>query len=223
MSSDKRFTKKQIKEDKLVKTAFRTSQYIQKNPTAFIAGGIVLAVIFAAVLLFIWSSDKKKEESITLLARGRIAMESGQPEAGMGDLETLIKDHAGSEAAGIGAMILANYYYRNMEYDKALTYFEIVVSDYSGEKMMIANASSGAAACYEIAGNRAEAARYYRMAADSFPDRIWAPDQLKWAFYNYLAIGDTTTAISVIKELNSLYENTPEAIAAKRTLAEITY
>ena len=36
MSPAKRITKKQIKEDKLVTTAFKASEYIQKNPTPFI-------------------------------------------------------------------------------------------------------------------------------------------------------------------------------------------
>lgn len=223
MSSDKRVTKKQMKEDKLVTTAFKTSEYIQKNPTPFIVGGIVVAVVFAAVLLLMWSSDKKKSESTTLLSRARIAMETGQPESGISDLETLINDFGGSAQAGTAAMTLANYYYRNKEYDKALKNFQVVISDYGKEDLVRASAASGAAACFETAGNRAEAAKYYRMAAEAFPDRIWAPEQFKWAIYNYLAAGDTTAAISAINELTKLYETTPEAIAAKKTLAELTY
>ena len=223
MTSGKRFTKKAIREDKLVTSAFRTSEYIQKNPTSFVIGGVSLAVILAAILFFRWNANKTETEATTLLARGRLALEAGQPETGLADLENLVNDYSGSEQARMGAMLLANNYYRNADYEKSLQYFEMAARDRGGDPMRLAAAESGAAICHEMVGNRAEAAKYFKMAADDFPDRNWAPDYMKQAINNYLAVGDTATAIKVIDELFAKYETSTAAQAAKRTLAEITY
>ncbi|MEE9554322.1 MAG: tetratricopeptide repeat protein [candidate division Zixibacteria bacterium] len=224
MTSRKRFTKKEIKEDKLVTTAFKTSEYIQKNPAPFVFGGVVVAVIFAALLLFMWSADKKQAEATTLLARARLSMEAGQANVGITDLKALISDYAGTKQAGYGALRFANYYYQNdKDYDEALKYFEIVIADYPDDKVRLANAANGAASCYAHSGNFTEAAGLFEMSADVHPERSWAPGQMKQAIYHYIQAGDTAKAISVIKRLDSLYETSTESMAAQRILAEITY
>jgi tetratricopeptide (TPR) repeat protein len=223
MAPSKRFSKKQIKEDRLVTTAFRTSEYVQKNPTPFIFGGAALAVIIAAILLFIWNADRKQNEATELLVRARLSMEAGQPETAVPDLETLVEDYPGTEAAAKGALLLANHYYVNKEYESALRYFEIVVSDYTDDNIRLANAASGAAACLEFMGDPAKAAGYHEISAESFPDNMWAPEQMKRAMLNYLEAGDTSSAVAVAGDLDSLYQNTKEGLAAKRTLAELEY
>ena len=220
---DKRLSKKQIKEDKLVTTAFRTSEYIQKNPTPFVIGGVVMAVIFAAILLFMWNADKIESESMTLLARGRLSMETGQAETGKSDLENLITGYSDTKAAGAGALILANYHYTNGQYEDALKYFRMIIENYGGQKMILADAASGAAACLARNKEYAEAARLHEVSADAFPERIWAPGQMKEAVFFYLQAGDTTAAVAVIEKLDSLYETSTESMAAQRLLAEITY
>lgn len=223
MATSKRFSKKQIKEDRLVTTAFKTSEYVQKNPTPFVAGGIALAVIMAAILLFIWNADRKQTEASNLLVRARLSMEAGQPETAIPDLESLVRDYSGTEAAGKGALLLASHYYVNQEYEKALQYFDMIVSDYPGDEIRMANAASGAAVCHEFGGNFLEAARYHQISAEAFPDNIWAPEQMKRAMLNYLEAGDTSSAVIVANDLDSLFQNTKEGLAAKRTLAELNY
>ena len=53
MSPAKRITKKQMKEDRLVSSVFKTSEYIQKNPKPFIIVGTAAAVIFIAGIILI--------------------------------------------------------------------------------------------------------------------------------------------------------------------------
>lgn len=223
MTPPKRFTKKEIKEDRLVTTAFKTSEYIQKNPTPFIIGGVVVAVVVAGILLFMWSSNRKETEAAGLYARARMELEAGQQDAGVADLETLASEYTGTLPAGNGALTLANHYYQVKDYDKAMTYFQMVVSDYPEDAMRLSNAASGLAACYEIKGDRLQAAQYFLMAAKAYPTRLWAPAQMKQAVYDYLQAGDTTSAVSVIAELDSLYETSSESMAAQRLLAEIEY
>ena len=59
--SPKRITKKEIKEDKLVTTAFQFSEWIQMhlNHVLMVAGGVIL---LAVVVFFIFSSKAKREQ-----------------------------------------------------------------------------------------------------------------------------------------------------------------
>ncbi len=223
MAVDRRLSKKQMKEDKLVTTAFKASEYIQKNPNTFVIGGVVLAVIFAGILLFVWNADKVESDSIALLARGRLSVEIGQTESGIADLENLLAEFGGTRAAGTGATVLGNYYYRIGNYEEALKYFRIIIDEYGEQNMILADAASGAAACLIRNGEFAEAARLYEVSADAYKEWIWAPAQLKRAVYSYLHAGDTTSAVSVIGLLDSLYETSTESMAAQRILSEITY
>jgi len=223
MAPGKRFSKKEIKEDKLVTTAFRTSEYIQKNPTPFIVGGVIVGVLFAAVLLFMWSSDKKQTESDKLLARARIEMEMGQADLAVADLETLADSYPGSNAGLNGTLVLANYYFGKDDYENAKKYFEIAASGNTDDQLRLANANSGLAACYAMTGDYVKSAQYYKLSADVYPERIWAPEQLKWSIHYYIMAGDTASAISTINELNKKYETSTEAMESKKTLAELTY
>lgn len=223
MSPGKKFSKKQMREDKLVTTAFKASEYVQKNPTPFIIGGVVVAILFTAILLYTWNSGKKLNESVTLLARARLSLEAGQSESAVADLEDLVLNYSGTEAAGNGAMLMANYNFQTENYEDALKYFLIVIRDYNDHGLRLASATSGAAACYDINGDKLEAARYYQMSAEAYPEDMWGPDQLKQAVNCYLGAGDTAMAITVINNLDSLYQTSAAAMSAKKTLAEITY
>ena len=219
----KRLSKQQIKEDKLVTTAFKASEYIQKNPTPFVIGGVIAAVIFAAILLFMWNADKIDSESMALLARGRISMETDRVDNGKEDLESLLSEYADTRAAGAAALVLANYHYGISEYESALRYFRMIVDEYADHNLILADAASGAAACLARNKEYAEAALLYGISADAYPERIWAPGQIKEAIFYYLQAGDTTSAIATIGKLDLLYKTSTESMAAQRLLAEISY
>jgi len=221
MSPAKRFTKKEIREDKLVTSAFRTSEYIQKNPKPFIIGGTVFAVVFAAILLYMWNSDKVENDATTLLARGRLAIEAGQPDQMVSDLEDLVNNYSGTEQAGIGALMLGDYFYAQKEYEKAIQYYGQIPEKYTADSIRLASAESGIAICNEYLGNREEAAKHFMKAAAAFTNYNWAPDYMQRAIENYLAAGDTTSAVDAINELFKKYETTSQGQAARRTLAEI--
>ncbi len=223
MNPGKKITKKQIKEDKLVTSAFKVSEYIQKNPTSFVIGGSAALVIFAVIVLFFWNSGKKNSEADVLFGRAHLSVEMGQIDGAISDLLTIVNSYANTPVAPMACYTLANMYFETKDYDNASTYFKLIVSRYNIDKMILAGAAAGAAACGKIKGDYQEAGSLYRQAADLYPDEMWSPNYLLQAGKNYTAAADTASAISAYEALTANYSRTVEANSAKRTLAELKY
>ncbi len=223
MSPGKRITKKQMKEDRLVSTAFKTSEYIQKNPRAFIFGGIAVAVVFTAVLLFLWNTDRKNSEASGYLLRAQVANDSGLLNDTIIDLKMILDDYSDASSAEHACFMLANIYFENKNYEEAFRYFTRMISDYPHDKMKAASSAAGAAACQVELGDRREAGRYYKMAADLHPTEMWAPEYLMKAGTNFTAAGDLESAKLAYNEIINSFKGSRETNNAKRSLAEISF
>ena len=223
MSPGKRITKKQMKEDKLVTSAFKTSEYIQKNPKPFIIGGAAVSIVFIAVILFMWNADKKNLEAERYLVRAQIANDSGLLNDAIIDLKTVIDNYSNTQSAGQACFLLANIFFENKNYEEALRYFKKMVSDYPQDNMKAGGSAAGAAACHEELGDRGEAGRYYQMAANINPVEMWAPGYLLEAGRNFTVAGDLELARSAYNEIINSFNNSREINAAKRSLAEISF
>ncbi|UCE65517.1 MAG: tetratricopeptide repeat protein [Candidatus Zixiibacteriota bacterium] len=221
MSPAKRITKKQMKEDRLVSSVFKTSEFIQKNPKPFIIGGTAAAVIFIAVILFLWNIDKKNTQAAGYLARAQISYDRGFGDDALIDLKSVVDNYSNTSAAALACFKLADIYFENGNYEEALRYFIIMIDNYPDDKMKLASSAAGAAACHEQKGDPLEAGRYYKMAADLYPDRLWAPQNLLNAGRNYIAAGDLESARMVFNEIIDSYKESREINNAKRFLSEI--
>lgn len=221
MSPAKRITKKQMKEDRLVSSVFKTSEYIQKNPKPFIIGGTAVAVIFIAVILFLWNIDKNNNRAAGYLARAQISYDRGLMDDAVIDLQTVVDNYHGTSSASSACFKLANIYFENGNYEEALRYFNIMIDKYPEDKLKLASAAAGAAACHEQAGNRQEAGQYYQMAADFYPNAMWAPQNLLNAGKNYMAAGNLESAKTAFNKITSEYKDSREINTAKRFLSEI--
>jgi TolA-binding protein len=221
MSPGKKITKKQMKEDKLVSTVFKTSEYIQKNPKPFYIGGSVVAIVFITVILYMWNIDKKNTEAAGYLARARISYDSGLLNDAIGYLTSVVDDYPTAESAADACFMLANVYFDNQNYQEALPYFIKMIEKYPSDKLKVGSSAAGAASCYEQMGDRQEAGRYYMMAAELYPDKLWAPGFLLNAGRNYRAAGDLESARRAYNDIIENYQNSRELNTAKRSLAEI--
>ena len=161
MSAD-RISKKQMKEDKLVSTAFKFSEYIQNNSRQFIIGGSVAVGLFLIVLFMNWNATKQLSEAKMLFARGNLSMDMGAGDEAVADFKEIVENYSGTAPAAQACFLLSNVLYEQKKYDEAMTYFEIVLSKYSDDKIMASNAAGGLGSCYKINGEFTEAADYYK-------------------------------------------------------------
>jgi predicted negative regulator of RcsB-dependent stress response len=221
MSAEKRITKRLMKEDRLVSTTFKATEYIQKNQTAFIIGGIAVVVIFSAILLIKMNASRKVSESYALLFQSEMVAAGGQMDQYMADLALLADNYSGTTAAKIATLRLANTYFDQTNYDKSESYYTILTKKYSSDKMVATIGAAGIAACYEAKGNFAEAAKYYSQAAAYKSGDLWTPAYLLRAGQNYAKAGDKKSAEAAYDQIEKQYANSSETSTAKRYRAEL--
>jgi TolA-binding protein len=221
MSPEKRMTRHSMKEDRLVSTTFKATEYVQKNQTPFIIGAIAIVVVFAAFMFFRWSGNRNRAESGALLSRAELVAGMGQMDQYTATLQMLADNYAGSDAAKIATLRLADSYFADKQYDKADLYFGKVLDKYSSDKIAAASAAAGKAACSEIKKNYSQAAKYYQQAADYNAGDLWTPGYLLKAGQDFVKAGDKKSAQAAFDEISQKFANTPESNAAKRSLAEI--
>ncbi len=221
MSAEKRISKHSMKEDRLVSTTFKATEYIQKNQTPFVIGTIAIVVIFGAILLIRWSGSRKLNDSAALLSRAEMVAAMGQMDQYLTDLQLLSDDYTGTTAGKVATLRLANAYFDQRQFDQAETYFTRLIDKYSNDNMAAAAGASGKAACLEIKGNYLEAAKYYQKAADFKSGDLWTPGYLLKAGQNFARAGDKTSAIADYDLIQKQYPNSAEGSPAKRYLAEL--
>jgi TolA-binding protein len=221
MSADKRMSKRSMKEDRLVSTTFKATEYVQKNQTPFIIGTIAIVVIFAAVMFFRWSGNRKKSDSAALLSHAEMLGAVGQMDQYMAELQLIADDYSGTAASKIATLRLADSYFATKQYDKADNYYTKVLDNYSSDNMAAASAAAGKGACNEAKRNYGEAAKNYQRAADYKSSDLFTPGYLLKAGQNFAKASDKKSAQAAFDEINKKFANSTENNIAKRSLAEL--
>jgi predicted negative regulator of RcsB-dependent stress response len=221
MSADKRPTKRSMKEDRLVSTTFKATEYVQKNQTPFIIGTLAIVVIFVAIMFFKWSGNRKKTESAALLSHAEMLGAVGQMDQYAAELQILADNYGGTSASKIATLRLADNYFSAKQYAQAEKYFNEVLDNYSSDIMAAASAAAGIGAVNEAKGNFAEAAKYYQRAADYKSGELWTPGYLLKAGQNFAKAGDKKSAQAAFDEINQKFATSSENNIAKRSLAEL--
>jgi TolA-binding protein len=222
----KKITKKDLKEDKLVSTYFKTTQFFyqyKKYVSWGITGLVVLAI--AGVIYF---NNRSANEQKASTALGEILRYydkgeyqtaiDGVPEKNVMGLKEIVDNYGGSHPGDIAKFFLGNSYYSLGKYDEALKYFE----DFGGSYAPLrASAIAGAASCYEAKGDPKEAAEYFERAAAKSSDAQLTPEYLRNAARDYMLSGKKDRASELLKKLKKEYPTSAYARDADRMLAEL--
>jgi outer membrane protein assembly factor BamD (BamD/ComL family) len=221
MSPSKKMSKHQIKEDRLVTTTFRATEYIQKNPKPFVITGVVILAIFTIIVLIKYTMDKRQNNAQDLYIRANMSLAAGNIDAAVADFNSLVNDYDSTPYARSAHLSLANKYYSDKDWDRAQTEFEKLAESSGGDKMMQSIALAGVAACSEQKGDFLQAGKDYLEASNVFESPILSPEQLLKAGLNFIKAGDKTQAAEAFKKIEEKYINSSEASTARRHLAEV--
>ena len=147
----KKISKKEIKEDRLVTGYYEATTWYQANKktvNGVLTGIVILAIVAVAYLNNVNSNNQKATTELgkilTYYDQGRydIAI-NGNLQENVRGLQAIVDDYGNTKAGGLATMYLANSYFAQGNYEKALKYFdEVSVND----EMVNASAISGAAA-----------------------------------------------------------------------------
>lgn len=186
LAPKKKITKKEIKQDKLVETYFKTKTFFEENQKTILIALGSLVVVVLLVIYFVNRSKEREIESTTLLGSVINLYDQGQyqqaidgnPAKKIKGLKYIADEYGNTESGEAAKIFLANSYYQLGKIDDALKYYE----DYGGDnKMLKAMAYAGAAACYEAKGDKEKAVEFYLKAAKVVESEVTTPEYLLYA------------------------------------------
>jgi tetratricopeptide (TPR) repeat protein len=225
LKPQKKISKREIKEDKLVTRYFKVRGWIDNNTKilSYVGIGIVGIVIIG----FLWTKSRadSNDKATTMLAKvisyydeGRYELAiNGVPQEGTQGLQAIVDEHGNTKAGEIAKFYLANSFFALKQYDKALPmYDDISIAD----KMTTASAYAGMAACYEVKGDFSHAASYFEKAASKNMSVMQAPENLQRSATNYAAAGKKDKAIEILQTLKKEFPSSSYAREADLFIAE---
>ena len=174
----KKITKRQIKEDPLVTTYFKSIDFVKEHSQKITAGLIVVLAIIVLIVLLMRSKRTAELNASEQLSKANLELSQNRSQEAIDILLNLIDNYSGTKSAATGVYLLAKAYYEKGEYDKSLLHFGKYLDDYGDDKILASAAFSGTASCYEQLGKYLDAAKNYEKGAKKYPDHFNAAQQL---------------------------------------------
>ena len=212
----KKITKKELKQDKLVTTYFKSIEFLRNNRkivSGLITGLIIAAVVVVAYLNNVDANNRKAATDLSQVLNYfdggayQVAI-NGDPAHNIPGLKSIVDNYGNSETGEAAKVYLADCYYYLGDYTDALKYFK----DYGGsDKFLKASADAGVAEVYEIQGDHKKAAEYYERAASRDSKNFMTPQYLVGAARNYIKIGKKDRAVGLLTRVQKDFPNSPYA------------
>jgi tetratricopeptide (TPR) repeat protein len=221
----KKITKKDLKEDQLVTTYFKATEFFYQNKkyVSWVVAGLVVIVV--AIVIYANNQSANSEKATTALGnilpyyeRGDYQTAiNGVPEKNILGLKEIAGDYGSTNSGNMAKFYLANAYFFLSNYDEALKYFEEFSSSYP---LLRASALAGIGGCYEGKGDHKAAAEYFEKAASKAPEAQLSAEYLNRAARDYGLAGKKDRAIELLKRLKKDYPSSSYAREADRWIAE---
>jgi len=225
LKPQKKLSRREIKEDKLVTTYFKARSWIEENKR--LVGYIIAAPLIIVAIWFWWNqkTNEWNENAAAMLAKvapyydeGKYELAiNGVPQEGIQGLQAIVDEHGSTTTGQYAKLYLADSYYALKNYDKALEYYDDVSAS---DKMITASAIAGKAICYEAKGDFSQAASYFEKAASKNMTLAQAPENLQRSAVNYAAAGKKEKAIELLKTLKKEFPTSSYARDVERFIAE---
>ncbi|MBD3169270.1 MAG: tetratricopeptide repeat protein [candidate division Zixibacteria bacterium] len=223
MSAQRRITRKEMKQDKLVTTAFRVSDYVQENKPIFIIGLIVIIAIGAGVWWYNYSVEQKRAQSVAEIGKGDIAAMMGDAEGAIEYyLETI--ENYGSTINGQKAYIyLGRIYNDTGEYDKARAIYQEYLDKFGekGPDLLVRSAINGMAVALRGLKDYILAADYYLKAVEMSTSSEEKAYLLLDAARCYKAAKDKENALMVYERIQEEHPLSLQRTAANKEIEEV--
>jgi tetratricopeptide (TPR) repeat protein len=223
LSPEKRITKRQMKQDKLVSTAFKATEYVQARKNYFLIGLVSLVVVVMIIYFINYNITKKNNESIELFGKGQIAAAMGQADLAVSDYKNVVKRYGSNRIASRACYFLANIYKNQNKYDSAMVYYELFINKYGQEKILLIAAHAGMAICLEEKGEFTSAGDSFYKAAELADNDDQSPGYLMSAGRNYAKDGQYDKAQNAYQQIVDKYKRSTQRSMAQKKIAELEY
>jgi TolA-binding protein len=216
----KKLTRREIKEDKLVTTWFKATEYLEQHvrEALYILAGVVVVIV--GIVLYNRSKVEAEESASVEFARAKTEYTNRNYAAAIDILKNVITNYSGTKSATVAIIYLANAYMQNKDYENAGKYYRQYLDDEGDDPILSVAAAAGVAATFDERGNYAEAAKLYEKAANDFEDSYRAPQLLMSAARCYKLTGQPEGVRRVGQNLLDKYPKSGLADEVKLLMAE---
>ena len=212
--------------DELIEKYDSAISWIQSNKKLLSNIGTVIVVVVLALTFYVNNVRSNNESAMNEFAKIFTYYDNGQyqiaingiPEKNLKGLQFIVDEYGSTEYGNIAKVYLANCYFNQNEFDKALPLYED--ASVKSEVLKI-SAIAGEAACYEAKGNFSDAAKYFEKAGKKNSDDPNAAENLAHAARNYAKAGNKEQAIQLYKLIKKEYATSAVSRDAERYLAEL--
>lgn len=153
----KRATRRQIREDKLVTTTVRFTEWAQEHFNQVIVGVVALVAIVAVLVFAANSRENNARQAEQLMGSAMALMLQGDYNAAKTSFQQVVDRHGGKQAAA-ARFFKAECAAKQGNFEEALADYEGYLGNVSEYPVFEASARVGKAACLEGMKNYAEAA-----------------------------------------------------------------
>lgn len=217
LGKKKKLTRKEIKEDKLVKFVYEAETFFEKYKSKLMTYGIVLVAIAAAVYFYLNQKASDNNNAGTELSRVMglydqgVYLEAIEGKQGTNiiGLKKIVEEYGSTENGETAKIYLANCYSFLGKQDEAFEYYK----DYSGSIDYFKAASlAGQAGYYASRGEYEKAAGLYSDASTLSEVNAENPDYLLNSGICYLKIGNLEEAKTLFDKVKEEY---PTSLASR--------
>ena len=139
LKPQKKISKKELKEDKFVKTMMETRAYVEENSkTVTLITSAVIAVIIIG-MLYNYFHAQTVEKSSTLLGEAQVEYQNLSLAKAERLLVRLLDEYPSSNAAAQGRFLLGNIYYQQNKIETAKEEYEEFIDFYEKTLLKVKN------------------------------------------------------------------------------------
>ena len=211
----RRLTKRQIKEDKLVTMAAKTSAWLRLNYPKIIAGAAGLVILIIVANNILGKDEALGLEAADAFAKTKIAAIEGR----IGDIflhgEEAYTKYPGTGGGAQALLLVANTYFDLGRLSEGKGAFQRCIDDYSDDPVMVYAGWIGLAACLEQEGKPGAAAAKYEGFANTYRDSPFRGASLIEAARCYGEAGDRDKKRALLEMVIDGHKDSPLASDAR--------
>lgn len=210
LQKKKKLSKKEIKEDKLLKLYQSSLNFFEKNKNKILTYAGVLVIVAAAAYLYMNQKSESNEKAGLELSRimplysqgSYLEAIEGRQGSNIIGLKRLVEEYGGTENGETAKIYLANSYAFLGNYEEAYKYFK----DYSGSiDYFKATALAGQAGYFANKGDFEKAANLFLRASKISKVNSQNPDYMLNAGIYYLKAGEKEEAKILFNRIKEEY------------------
>jgi tetratricopeptide (TPR) repeat protein len=226
LTKKKKISRKEIRQDKLVETYYKTIAYFDENKSRLYLYVGALVVLIVGIIFYIQHRNERNQEAGVHLARVMDIYDSGayleaiegRQGTPIRGLKFIVDEYGSTENGETAKIYLAHSYFMLGNIEESFKYYE----DYGGgNDLFKATAIAGEAGYYAHKKEHKKAADLYKKASRLSEDNVLNPEYMLKASINYINAGQHEDAKDLLETIKKDYTSSSAFREVDKYLVQI--